>query len=71
MLLVQLRKALCPSTYVEIVRPMSRDPLYLIEIVYTGEAQRMPIMYDERRIDQIGTCTNKFDNPEIVIMLEY
>lgn len=71
MLLVQLRKALSPSTYVEIVRPMYREPLHPIEIVYTGEARHMPIMYDERRIDQIGTSVNKCDNPEILIMLEY
>lgn len=71
MLLVQLRKALCPSTYVEIWRPRFRDPNQTPEVIYEGEAQHMPIMYDERRIDKIGTSVNRFESPEIIIRLEY
>ena len=70
MLLVQLRKALCESTYVEIVKPMSRDPLYPIKKIYTGEARNMPLMYDERRIEKIGTSVNRCGNPEILVTLE-
>ena len=71
MLLVQLRKTLCPSTYVEISRPLFRDPRHPSEMIYEGEAQHMPIMYDERRIDKIGSGVNRFDNPAILIKLEY
>ena len=70
MLLVQLRNTLCKSTYVEIIRPRSRDPLWPTETIYTGEAQTMPGIYDTRRIDRIGTGVNKCGNPEIVIFLE-
>lgn len=54
MLLVQLRKTICPSTYVEILRPVFREPRRPFEIIYEGEARHMPIMYDDRRIDKIG-----------------
>ena len=71
MLLVQLRKTLCPSTYVEISRPVFRDPRRPSEMIYEGEAQHMPIVYDERRIDKIGAGVNRFGSPEIMIKLEY
>ena len=71
MLLVQLRKALCDSTYVEILNSMSRDPLTPYRAIYTGEARNIPLMYDDRRIEKIGTSVNKCGNPEILVMLEY
>ena len=70
MLLVQLRKALCSSTYVEIMRPRFRDANYAYEVIYTGEALNMPLMYDERRIEKIGTSVNRYGNPEILVTLE-
>ncbi len=71
MLLVQLRKTLCPSTYVEISRPVFRDPRRPSEMIYEGEALRMPSLYDDRRVDKIGTSVNRFGSPEILIRLEY
>lgn len=71
MLLVQLRKSLCRSTYVEITRPVFRDPCQPPEVIYEGEALHIPIMYDERRIDKIGTSVNRFGSPEILIRLDY
>ena len=70
MLLVQLRKTLCNSTYVEIIRPALRSP-EPVKTVYAGEACKMPVMYDNDRIAQIGTSVNRCNNPEILIMLEY
>ena len=73
MLLVQLRKTLCPSTYVEIIKPdhLFLDVKYSDKVVYTGEARHMPVMYDEVRIDKIGTSVNRCGSPEILIKLEY
>lgn len=71
MLLVQLRKSLCRSTYVEITRPVFRDPHRPPEVIYEGEALRMPSLYDDRRVDKIATSVNRFGSPEILIRLEY
>ena len=70
MLLVQLRKTLCNSTYVEIIRPALRRP-EAVKAVYSGEACKMPVMYDNDRVGKIGTSVNRCGNPEILIMLEY
>lgn len=71
MLLVQLKKALCPSTYVEIMRPNFRVLDSPSEVIYAGEALGIPLLYDARRIDKIGTSVNGHGNPEILIRLEY
>lgn len=71
MLLVQLRKTLCRSTYVEISRPLFRDSNKISEMIYEGEALRMPSLYDDRRVDKIAAGVNRFGNPAILIKLEY
>lgn len=71
MLMVQLRKVICADTYVEISKPVFREPCRPDEMVYEGEAHSMPVLYDDRRIDKLASGVNRFGNPAILIKLEY
>lgn len=71
MLMVQLRKVICNDSYVEVSKPVYREPARPDELVYEGEARGMPILYDDRRIEKIGSGVNRFGNPAILIKLVY